>query len=171
MNIRIFLTKSLDIFENILKVTSILVMTLIVVLLSYAVGMRYIFHMPPAWTMEVSRYMFVWMVMLCAVLVTREQTHIKMTFLVGLLPAKIRFVWLTFIRLLMLGFCWIMIKYGLGILPAVAEASSPSLQISMGYIYLSIPVGGALIGIYVIEIIVRSFCGKVWRTTRENPSC
>ncbi|MGD2125791.1 MAG: TRAP transporter small permease [Desulfobacteraceae bacterium] len=156
------IVKVLDTFENLLKFICTLFMSAIVAILSYAVVMRYVFHMPPGWSMELSRYIFLWMVMLCAVLVTRERTHIQMSYLVGLLPGKVRFVWLTVVRLLMIGFCWVMIQYGLKILPIVAEAKSPTLEISMGYMYLSIPVGGLLIGLYLTEIIVRSFYNKEW---------
>ena len=168
-----FIVKILDGFDKLLKFICTVFMAGIVAILFYAVVMRYVLKMPPAWSMELSRYMFLWMVMLCAVLVTRERTHIKMSYLVGLLPGKIQFVWMTFIRLLMISFCWIMVQYGLRILPIVAEASSPTLNISMGYMYISIPVGGALMGIYFIEIIIRSIVEKEWimQTETEAESC
>ena len=79
--------------------------------------------------------------MLCAVLVTREQSHIKMTFVVNLLPPLPRFAWQTIMRLLMVGFCGVMVKYGLSIYPIVAEAKSPTLELSMGYMYIAMPRG------------------------------
>lgn len=156
------LVKILDAFDGLLRIVCTFFIGAIVAILSYAVIMRYVFKMPPAWSMELSRYIFLWMIMLCCVLVTRERSHIQMSYLAGLLPGKVQFVWLTFVRLLMIGFCWIMVEYGLRIFPIVAEASSPTLEISMGYMYVSIPVGGALMGLYLFENIIRSFYNKEW---------
>jgi TRAP-type C4-dicarboxylate transport system permease small subunit len=69
----------------------------------------------------------------------------------------------------MIGFCWVMIQQGMKIYPIVAQASSPSFGISMGWLYLSIPVGGVLMGICILEIMVRSIVEKVNAgSTRRN---
>lgn len=162
------LIKILDGFEAVLEFICTTFMALIVAILFYAVVMRYVFKMPPAWSMELSRYMFLWMIMLCAALVTRERSHIRMSYILGLLPAKIRFVWQNILRLLMIVFCCVMVQYGLNIFPIVAEASSPTLNISMGYMYIAIPVGGALMGIYFFEIIIRSIAEKDWTRKAET---
>ena len=162
------INKILDAFENLLKYVCTIFMGGIVVILFYAVLMRYILHRPPAWSMELSRYMFLWMIMLCAVLVTRERSHIRMNFLLSLLPVKIRFAWVNLMRLMMIGFCLIMVVYGWRIFPIVAEASSPTLNISMGYMYISIPVGGFLMALFFFEILIRSFINREWTLSQEE---
>lgn len=153
--------KVFDIIEMTIQVISRIFIGGIVAVIFYAVVMRYIFHRPPAWSEELSRFTFIWMIMLGAVLVTREQSHIQITFVLDLLPKKLRFFLSNFVRLLMLAFCWVMIQEGLEIYPIVAEASSPSFGISMGWLYLSIPVGGILMGIYILETIVKSIIDRV----------
>ncbi|MDH4291807.1 MAG: TRAP transporter small permease [Dehalococcoidia bacterium] len=153
--------KVFDIIEMTIQVISRIFIGGIVAVIFYAVVMRYIFHRPPAWSEELSRFTFIWMIMLGAVLVTREQSHIQITFVLDLLPKKLRFFLSNFVRLLMLAFCWVMIQEGLEIYPIVAEASSPSFGISMGWLYLSIPVGGILMGIYILETIVKSIVDRV----------
>ena len=162
------INKILDAFETLLKYVCTIFMGAIVAILFYAVLMRYILHRPPAWSMELSRYMFLWMIMLCAVLVTRERSHIRMNFLLGLLPVKIRFAWMNLMRLMMIDFCLIMVVYGWRIFPIVAEASSPTLNISMGYMYISIPVGGLLMALFFFEILIRSFINKEWTLSQEE---
>jgi TRAP-type C4-dicarboxylate transport system permease small subunit len=49
-----------------------------------------------------------------------------------------------------------MVQQGLKIYPIVAEASSPTFGVSMGWLYLSIPVGGLLMGICILENIIKS---------------
>jgi len=153
--------KVLDIIEMAIQVISRIFIGGIVAVIFYAVVMRYIFHRPPAWSEELSRFVFIWMIMFSAVLVTREQSHIQITFILDLLPKTLRFYMSNFVRLLMIGFCWVMIQQGLRIYPIVAEASSPSFGISMGWLYLSIPVSGILMGIYIVETIVKSIVDRV----------
>ncbi|NWF92702.1 MAG: TRAP transporter small permease [Syntrophaceae bacterium] len=152
--------KLLDTIEMVIEMISRILIGGIVAIIFYAVVMRYVFHRPPAWSEELSRFIFIWMIMLSAVLVTREQSHIQMTFLVDLLPERLRFFLSNFIRLLMIAFCWVMIQQGLKIYPIVAEASSPSFGISMGWLYLAIPVSGMLMGLYVLEWMVKSIIAR-----------
>jgi TRAP-type C4-dicarboxylate transport system permease small subunit len=149
--------KTLDCLEAALNLICRLFIGAIVSIIFYAVIMRYVFQRPPAWSEELSRFIFIWMIMLSGVLVTREQSHVEFTVVINLLPKKLRFVLSTLSRLLMIGFCWVMVRQGLKIYPIVAEASSPSFGISMGWLYLAIPVGGLLMGIYLLEIVVKSF--------------
>ncbi len=149
--------KGFDFFEMALNLICQVFIGAIVAIIFYSVVMRYVFLHPPPWAEELSRFIFLWIIMLGAVLVTREQSHIEFTFLVDLLPKRLKFVFLPFIRFLMILFCWVMVQQGLKIYPIVAEASSPTFGISMGWLYLSIPVGGLLMGICILENIFKSF--------------
>ncbi|MCF8104281.1 MAG: TRAP transporter small permease [Desulfohalobiaceae bacterium] len=113
--------------------------------------MRYVLHNPPSWSMEISRFLFIWMVMLSAALVTREQSHIQITFIAEHLPGKLRLAWFTVLGVIMLLFCIVLIRQGWSILSFFMEEKSPALDIAMGWIYLAIPVGGALIFLYTLE--------------------
>ena len=128
----------------------------LVAILFYAVIMRYVLHAPPAWSMELGRLLFLWMVILSAAVVTREQSHIQITLFVDKLPPWLRIVWSSILKLLMIGFCGILVRQGLLILPLVSEAATPTLGISMGWLYVSIPVGGLLMGVAALETLVRS---------------
>lgn len=149
--------KGFDFFEKVLNLISRLFIGATVAIIFYSVVMRYVFQRPPFWAEELSRFIFIWIIMLGAVLVTREQSHIEIVFIVNLLPKKWRFVLSIFTRLLMIAFCWVMVQQGLKIYPIVAEASSPTFGISMGWLYLSIPVGGLLMGVCILENLFKSF--------------
>jgi len=153
--------RGLDYFEKTLNVTCQVFLGTIIAIIFYGVIMRYVFNLPPAWGEELSRFIFIWMLILGAIVVTREGSHIELTILIDHLPRRLKFIVLTVTRLLMIGFCLVMIQQGMKIYPIVAEASSPTFGISMGWLYLSIPVGGLLMGIYILENIVKSFLNKV----------
>ncbi len=148
--------KVLNVIERILEGICTVFVAAIVVVLFYAVVMRYGFHKPPAWSIEVSRFMFLWMVMFGAALVTREKSHIEIDFIANLLPLKIRFFWINLLRLVMLSFCGVLVYYGLKILPIVGQANTPTLEMSMGWLYASVPAGGILMGLYILELFIRS---------------
>jgi TRAP-type C4-dicarboxylate transport system permease small subunit len=152
--------KLLNAIEMAINGICIFLLGVIVAVLSYAVVMRYVFHCPPGWSMDLSTYLFIWMVMLGAALVTRERSHIQVTFFANLLPESVRFVWLNVVRLCMLAFCVVMIYQGIVIYPIFSVVSSSSLHISMGWIYLAIPIGGGLMGIYILEAIIQSIYNR-----------
>lgn len=148
--------KVLNFIEKILEMICTVFVGAIVLVLFYAVVMRYGFHKPPAWSIEVSRFMFLWMVMFGAALVTREKSHIEIDFIANLLPLKVRFFWLNLLRLIMLAFCGVLVYYGVKIIPIVGQANTPTLEMSMGWLYASVPAGGFLMGVYILEMIIRS---------------
>jgi TRAP-type C4-dicarboxylate transport system permease small subunit len=150
--------KVLNFIEKTLEKICTVFVGAIVLVLFYAVVMRYAFHKPPAWSIEVCRFMFLWMVMFGAALVTREKSHVEIDFIANLIPEKIRFYWINLLRLMMLSFCGVMIYYGLKILPIVGQANTPTLEMSMGWLYASVPAGGILMGIYILELLIRSLC-------------
>lgn len=143
--------KALNFIESVLEKICIVFVGAIVAILFYAVVMRYGFHRPPAWSIELSRFLFLWMVMLGAVLVTREKSHIEITLLSDRLPPKIRKVWLSLVRLAMLCFCFVMVYYGVRILPIVGQANTPTLNLSMGWLYAAVPSGAFLMGVYLLK--------------------
>jgi len=149
--------KGFNYFETGLNLICRIFVAAIVAIIFYSVIMRYVFLRPPAWSEELSRFIFIWIIMLGAILVTREQSHSEFVIFVDLLPKRLKLVLLTMIRLLMIIFCWVMVQQGVRIYPIVSEASSPTFGISMGWLYLSIPVGGLLMGICILENIVKSF--------------
>lgn len=143
--------KAMNFIESVLEKICIGFVGAIVAILFYAVVMRYGFHRPPAWSIELSRFLFLWMVMLGAALVTREKSHIEITFLSDRLPPKIRTVWLALLRLAMVGFCFVMVYYGVRILPIVGQANTPTLNLSMGWLYASVPAGAFLMSVYLLR--------------------
>jgi len=149
--------------ETILKFSIGALIAIIVGLTAYGVPMRYLFLRPQAWAMEISRFGFPWLVMLGAALITRQKAHINITFLLDRLPQPIRFLWQLVIHLTMLAFCGILVEQGLNIYPTVAGAKSPTLNWSMGWLYLPVPVSGALMGLFIVEQMIRLCVERRWR--------
>ncbi|SFM46980.1 TRAP transporter small permease [Thermodesulforhabdus norvegica] len=154
-----------------LTLVCIVFMAAIVAVLFYAVVMRYVFHNPPSWSMEVSRLMFLWTVMLGSALVTRENSHIQITFILNALPKTPRTIWMVTMNLAMLFICLIIITEGIRIYPTVSEALSPSLGLSMGWFYLCIPVGAFFMALYVTENLIRTVNEYIRSLRSERNPC
>lgn len=158
----------LDALETALKLAVGLLIAIVVGLTAYGVPMRYIFLRPQAWAMEISRFSFPWLVMLGAAIIVRQRAHITITFFFDLLPPPLRFCWNLAIHLAMLAFCWVLVDQGWRIYPVVAEARSPTLNWSMGWLYLSVPVGGGLMALFLLERLVALCMERGWRKPLER---
>lgn len=152
-----WITKLLDAIQKVIDFLSAVSIALAVSILFYAVLMRYIFHSPPAWSQEVTRYLFVWLVMLGAASVTRDETHLNINVFIDLMPPTAKAIVNLCLNVLMLIFCCVLIYQSVLIYPKVSEAMNPILPISLGLLYLSIPVGAALMVLFLVENSIKLF--------------
>ena len=105
----------------------------------------------PAWTEELARYLMIWIGMLGAAVLVRSKKHIYIEILVDRIkhPAfKKFFSTLTHISIIVVGV--ILVNYG-GYVTTEYGAKSPALRIAFSWVYLSMPLSGALMILYSIE--------------------
>ncbi len=171
MRLWMMVARALTALGSILNFLCQSLLAAIIAAISYSVFMRYVLSRPPAWAEELSRFLFIWVVMLGAIVVTREGSHIEFTILVDRLPARLTCIIRTLNRLLMLTFCGVMVWQGARIYPIVAEAASPTFAISMGWIYVAIPVSGMLMAVYILEGLLRSLIEWQHRDMKEKSPC
>ncbi|MFZ5942612.1 MAG: TRAP transporter small permease [Bacillota bacterium] len=133
------------------KILTLIVITVMTVSAFLQVIFRYVFAYPLIWTEEVARFMFVWLTFLGSAAAIRTKNHIAMDLLVNFFPQKMQ----KFVNLLALaiffGFCLLLIKQGIFLTTMNMEQTSDALGIPMGYPYLAIPVGGALMAFFILE--------------------
>lgn len=107
------------------------------------VFMRYVLGSPLPWPEELSRWAFLWLVMLGCVTVTRTGRHIRMSTFVHLLPQRFRphtdllGIALSAASLALVGYL------GFGLMLQTTGLSI-NAQISYRWLYLALPVGAAL---------------------------
>ena len=109
---------------------------------------------PIPWTEEACRFLFVWSSFIGAVLVMANNGHFKVELIPQLLPKRARFVF-SFISYICIGiFSYIMIRYGIDFVLVGARRVSPTMQVNMGYIFLILPLSGALCMIHLVGLII-----------------
>jgi TRAP-type transport system small permease protein len=109
------------------------------------VALRYLFGIPLGWSEEVGRFLLVWLTFIGAgALVRRGQGHPAVDALPQALGGIARRTIDTVSRLIVLGGCVAMGWGGVRMAQIQWGQTSPSLEISMGIVYLCIPAGAAL---------------------------
>lgn len=111
---------------------------------------RFVLQWPIAWTEEAARYLSIWVILLGAARGVRENTHIQVDLLVSRLPAYLRAVIDTVTSLLIAAFLLVVIWQAIDILDVISRRRSPTLGISMYYVYVAGPIASALMLYYII---------------------
>lgn len=99
------------------------------------------------WVEEINNLLFTWIVFLGAGVIMRRGGHIGVDMLYGAVGKNLQFVLRLIYCVLALIIVWVMVYYGFKMARFVGRSqTSLYLDISLFYYYLSIPVGGVLIG-------------------------
>lgn len=128
-----------------------LLLTCITIIVFYEVLSRYFFNRPWPPSNELTTLIFPWMVFLCAISITINDDHLKVTFLKNMLPIKIRYCIEILIRLLTLLFAVLMCKSGAEITILAQNEVMPVLSISKLWLYLVMPL--SFLGIILVLVI------------------
>ncbi|WP_122588410.1 TRAP transporter small permease [Pseudomonas viridiflava] len=101
------MTKIVDLYFKLLKLLIVLCMVAMVVLVFGNVVLRYAFNSGISVSEELSRWFFVWMIFLGALVAMKERGHLGLDSLVKRLPSMGRRICLITGQLLMLYICWL----------------------------------------------------------------
>lgn len=128
-----------------------LLFTAMIIVVSLQVYTRFFTNNSLTWSEELSRFIMIWMVFLASTLVFRKNSHITVTNFVKILPNKLRVIVEVIAYLFMLIFIGIVLWGAFIVLPTTAIQKSPSNDIIMAYVYISIPISMAIIGLEVLK--------------------
>jgi len=147
----------------------------IVLLVTTEVVLRYIFKHSLIFTEELCRYLMVWIVFLASALAIRDGAHINITAAVKRLPAQAqKWVQVATHGLVMIFLVFIAVE-GFKILPQQLGQMCITIDVSLFYFYLAIPVGAVLMIIFMLPIFKKTFTGKAGATAvsrvRSKPEC
>jgi TRAP-type C4-dicarboxylate transport system permease small subunit len=148
--------KFLDKLEKVLLVCISFLLAVMVVTIFYQVVLRYIFHSANTWSEELARYSVMWIVMLGGPMATRRHKHITVTLFIEKIPIWPRRAIQLFMYIVMLIFLIVFFRAGLIMSINGTKQFSPGLYLNMGIMYSSTVIGAVLLGIYVIEDMVKT---------------
>lgn len=142
----------IKIIRKINDIAAICLMSILAICVIAQVICRYALGAPLTWSEELARYMQIWMVMLGAAVMMRKGGHLAIDLVTASLPPKAKKVtdFIAFVAIIV--FFFIVVKEGIPVAMNAMKQHSPAMQANMGYIYMALPVGGALI---LMETLIR----------------
>lgn len=152
------------ILDRIVETTSIFIFAVMVILVAFQVFTRYVLNNPSAFTDTLTRYLFVWLVLITATYAFGKREHMCITFVKDKLPGRqIHQINLLIEGINLLFSAAIMVYGGIRISSMQMVQLDSVLKIPMGVIYLIIPVSG-------LGIVIYSLCNitEDWNTLRKE---
>lgn len=130
--------------QNIIEGLIGLLIVLMSIVIFIQIIARYVFFYSLPWSEELSRYFFVWVVFLGVNLAIRDNLEIRIDFIDNFVKGLLE----KFLKLIQILAALVasaaLVYSGMMLLKNGFRATSPSMQITMAYIYICIPVGMAL---------------------------
>ena len=122
---------------------------------TYQILVRYVFKSPSTISEELISYSFAWMSMFAASYIFGKRDHMRMVFFIEKFTKNAQRTVAVITELVILLFALgVLVGGGSYITSLSMTQMTPALKISMGYIYLVIPVCGVMTTIYSILNIV-----------------
>jgi TRAP-type C4-dicarboxylate transport system permease small subunit len=140
----------LAVLDRTLKYALTLLSVVLTVSVFLQVLIRFVFKYPLPWTEEIARIAFVYCIFVGATIAVRENSHLQVDFLLVILPKKVARV-LVFLGMLLVGVFLIFVTWqGVVLVLATGVQMSPVMQVPFRYLYLILPVSGAIMLLYLV---------------------
>ena len=160
------LRKLLDKVLNVLAGVSFIAMVL---LTCWQVFTRYVLSNPSSWSEELVGYLFAWMSLFGAALVTGERGHMNIPILVEKSKPAVQKVLGIFAEIIACIFAIVILVYGGVQITSLAMGQmTSSLGVPIGVFYVVMPVCGVLIALYTVINIIELATGKMGATVDDE---
>ena len=124
-----------------------------VTILSHIIG-RYVFRYPLYFAEEISRYCFIWTIMLGASIGLRRKAHTRVEYFINFLHPRGKEILEIFVNLCIIGFLGYVVYFGLFLVGKTMTIPTAAMEWPWGLIYLSAPFGAVLMMITSIFTII-----------------
>ena len=152
--------KLLDIINKALQSIAVIAMGGMLFVIFGQVIARYVFHHSLAFSEELARYLFVYVVFFGTAVVAKNNGHIIMEALVSALKEKAAKYTKILAFLSTFLFMAIIFYYGIRMMIISSYQISPALRISMSYVYLAMPVAAFVMLCNLMVLIYDTYKSK-----------
>ncbi len=127
-------------------------LVLISAVIPWAVYTRYVLNRAASWPEPMAVLLMIVLTFFGAAACYRVRLHMRVSFFVSLLPAAVQQVIALIVELLMALIALFMVVWGIKLVAATWQNSIADFpELSVGVTYLPIPVGGAILLLFVFE--------------------
>ena len=148
-------------FCTVLNYLLAIALALMVVLVFGNVVLRYAFNSGISLSEELSRWLFVWLTFLGAVVALGDRAHLGTDMLVGRLGRRGKQLCLALAYLAMLGVCWLVFRGALEQTRINWDTTSAVMEVSMAWFYASGMVFAVLGALVVLRDLLRLLGGQL----------
>src|SRR6516165_5801951 len=149
------LRRLMDLLYAMCVIIAGIALVLISAVIPWAVYTRYVLNRAASWPEPMAVLLMIVLTFFGAAACYRARLHMRVSFFVSLLPASAQQILALIVELLMALIALFMINWGIKLVAATWQnsiADFPSL--SVGVTYLPIPIGGAILLLFVFERLV-----------------
>ena len=146
---------------RVLSFVMVMFLALMVVMVFGNVVLRYGFNSGITVSEELSRWLFVWMTFLGALVAVRNHAHLGTDSLVARLPVKGKKICLGLSHVLMLYLCWLMFQGSWQQTVINGPTSSAVMEVSMGWFYASGVFFAVFAFLFILNDFVRLVTGRL----------
>lgn len=109
------------------------------------------------WSEELARYLLVWGTFFGATLAYKRGNHIAVTFMVDMLPSRVRTAFRILSYLLSMVFFIIIAVQGIKMIQMQVFQISPAMSLPMKHVYLSIPISLLVMTVHALSGVFETF--------------
>jgi TRAP-type C4-dicarboxylate transport system permease small subunit len=146
------------ILANAVEGICLVLMVVLSIDLLLGVFSRYVLVRTFTWYDEIARGCFVWLTFLGAAVGVKRQAHFRLHIVVDRLSPRLRQAMVILFPLVVIIFAGLLVQQGLVFLEIGKFQQTPVMGLPKTYIYVAIPIGGALMILYSL--------GPLWRAIR-----
>jgi TRAP-type C4-dicarboxylate transport system permease small subunit len=146
------------ILSNAVEWVCMVLMVVLSIDLLLGVFSRYVLVRTFTWYDEIARGCFVWLTFLGAAVGVKRQAHFRLLIVVDRLSPRLRQATVILLPLVVIMFAGVLIQQGLVFLELGRLQQTPVMGLPKMWIYVAIPIGGALMILYSL--------GPLWRAIR-----
>ena len=134
-------------------IIGIALLVLFLVSFSVIIG-RVFFGASMGWSQDVIRLCFTYVIYFGAAYCVRENGHLNVDFLLGMMKPKLRQTVEFIINLVLLAFFAFIVYFGFQFAATGASQKSPYLMLPMTWYYYGVPVSGAMMFFYMLKQLI-----------------
>ncbi|GLQ74950.1 TRAP transporter small permease [Vibrio penaeicida] len=140
--------------RNIEEIITVPLMLVLLVVLTWQIGTRWLLDDPSLWSEELARVLFMYMALIGCAIAIKSSTHVNITFFSDKLPEKVRLILVLSLELAVLLSIFAIIYLGYQHVQRTAFFELITLEISSKWMNYSLPLGGLFMVVRQLQKMV-----------------
>ena len=162
--------KVFDAVEKVLSAISGTLLVTFTLLTLVQVVMRYVFEMPLSWSEQLSRYLFIWMIMLYMPVIMRHGNNLGFDLIINKLPQKAQDIFWLICETLIGIFAGLYCYYSIQLCIKFSKKVLVGLGIKANWVYSAQIIGAGLLCLFCIELIINRIIAMTKQKKEEVES-